>query len=145
EHDSELLDLKGALVLPAFTDSHIHFTGFAQSLDEVVLVGCRSLQEALERVRERAERTPEGERIWGGGWNNAEWANPAFPDRHALDSVAPRNPVILTRKDGHSVWLNSQMLARANINRETTPPPGGVIDRDEQGEPTGILRENAIE
>lgn len=145
EHDSESIDLQNKLTLPAFTDAHLHFTGFAQTLENVNLVGCRSLEEAVERVRERVAQTPRDVLIWGGGWNETEWSNPAFPDKRALDSVAPNNPVILTRKDGHSVWLNSRALQNANISRETLSPDGGVIDHDGDGEPSGILRENAIE
>lgn len=145
QHDSATVDLHGRLALPAFTDSHIHFTGFAQSLENVDLSGCRSLQEAVERVRARALQTPVGQLIWGGGWNNAEWSDPAFPDKRALDAVAPQHPVMLTRKDGHSIWLNSLALRNANITRDTLAPEGGVIDRDADGEPSGILRENAIE
>lgn len=141
----ETIDLGGRLTLPAFTDAHIHFTGYATSLESVDLAGCRSVEHAVERVRQRAAVTPEGELIWGGGWNNAEWSNPAFPDKRALDAAAPRNPVILTRKDGHSIWLNSAMLKRAKITRETTAPPGGLIDLAPDGEPSGILRENAME
>lgn len=145
EHDSEVIDLGGKLTMPAFTDAHLHFTGFAQSLENVDLVGCRSLDEAVERVRTRVAQTEHGVLVWGGGWNNAEWSDPAFPNKNALDAVAPHNPVILTRKDGHSVWLNSLALQQANINRQTIAPEGGVIDRDIAGEPSGILRETAIE
>ncbi len=145
EHDSETIDLQGKLTLPAFTDSHVHFTGFAQSLENVNLVGCASLEEAIARVRVRASQTPAGEMIWGSGWNNAEWSNPSFPDRHSLDTAAPQNSVILTRKDGHSIWLNSLAMQHAHITRETIPPNGGVIDHDANGEPSGILRENAME
>jgi predicted amidohydrolase YtcJ len=142
--NSTVIDLRGKLALPAFTDAHIHFTGFAQSLENVDLRDCRSQQEAVARVRARAAQTPPGQLIWGGGWNNAEWDNPAFPDKRALDAVAPHHPVILTRKDGHSVWVNSLALQNAHITRETRAPNGGVIDHDASGEPAGILRENAI-
>ncbi|MBI4672340.1 MAG: amidohydrolase [Chloroflexi bacterium] len=145
QHNSETLDLQGKLALPAFTDSHIHFTGLAQSLENIDFAGCGSLQDAVERVRARVAQTPAGQLLWGSGWNNAEWSDPAFPNKRALDAVAPRHPVILTRKDGHSVWLNSLALRQANITRDTLPPEGGVIDRDANGEPNGILRENAIE
>lgn len=145
EHDTEIVDLEGKLTLPGFTDAHLHFTGFAQSLENVNLAGCRSMEEAAERVQARAVQTPPGELIWGGGWNNAEWDNPAFPDAVALDRAAPNHPVILTRKDGHSVWLNSRAMQDAKLTRDTIAPPGGVIDRDEKGEPSGILRENAVE
>src|SRR5581483_7402970 len=145
QRDSTLIDLRGKLALPAFTDAHIHFTGFAQSLENVDLRDCRSQQEAVERVRARAAQTPPGQLIWGGGWNNAEWENPTCPDKHALDAVAPHHPVILTRQDGHSVWVNSLALQNARITRDTRAPDGGVIDRDARGEPTGILRENAID
>jgi predicted amidohydrolase YtcJ len=145
DQTSEVIDVQGKLTLPAFTDAHLHFTGFAQTLENVNLVGCGSLENALERVRARVAETPPNELIWGGGWNNAEWRDPAFPDRRSLDSVAPKNPVILTRKDGHSVWLNSLALKNAGVTRDTAVPAGGVIDRDATGEPTGILRENAME
>jgi predicted amidohydrolase YtcJ len=143
--DTEVIDLKWQLTLPAFTDAHLHFTGFAQTLENVNLVGSRSLEDAVGRVRERVLRTPQDVLIWGGGWNNAEWTDTAFPTKQALDVVAPQNPVILTRKDGHSIWLNSAALRNANITRQTIAPAGGVIDRDIAGEPTGILRENAME
>lgn len=143
QHD-EVIDLQGHLALPAFTDSHIHFTGFAQSMENVKLEGCRSLQEAVARVQAGVDGRKPGDLIWGGGWNHLDWATPRFPNRQAIDAVAPNNPVILTRKDGHSVWLNSLALRAARITRDTPDPAGGVIDRDDEGEPTGILRENAI-
>ncbi len=142
--DSVVLDLQGKLALPAFADAHIHFTGFAESLENVDLSGCQNLAQALERVRARVAQTAPGQAIYGGGWNNAEWDDPAFPDKRALDAVAPRNSVILTRKDGHSVWLNSLALQNAQLTRDSAAPEGGVIDRDADGAPNGILRENAM-
>lgn len=81
----------------------------------------------------------------GGQWLcNDDWPDSRFPDRRSLDRAAEGRPVFLDRKDGHSAWVSSAALAAAGIGRDTPDPPGGVIDRDPEGEPTGILRENAV-
>lgn len=137
------IDLAGRAVVPGFVDSHIHFTGYAMGLARVQLEGATSLQEAVDRVAARTRSAKPGEWILGMGWNHLDWQEPSFPTRAPLDHVAPANPVSLDRKDGHSAWVNSAALARANITRETPDPPGGVIERDAEGEPTGLLREKA--
>ena len=143
--NTEVIDARGRLVLPGFTDSHIHFTGYAQSLNRVNLEGCCSLEEAVARVATRVASASDGETIFGGGWNHLDWSVPEFPDKRPLDLVAPRNPVILTRKDGHSAWVNSSALHRAGIKRETPDPEGGRLERDADGEPNGLVRENALD
>lgn len=142
---SEVIDARGRLVLPGFTDAHIHFAGFAQSLSRVNLEGCRSLEEAVTRVAARVLTAREGETIRGWGWNHLEWSVPVFPDKSPLDTVAPMNPVILTRKDGHSAWVNTAALAQKGITSETLDPEGGKLERDHHGEPTGLVRENALD
>lgn len=144
-HDSHVLDVRGHLVLPAFVDAHTHFVGYAQSLYRVNLDGCHSLDEAIARVARRAATAGDGETILGRGWNHLDWDVPVFPDKRSLDQAAPHNPVVLTRKDGHSAWVNSEALARTGITRETVEPAGGRIDRWPDGEPTGIIGENALE
>ncbi len=109
------------------------------------LTGTRSLEAALERVRSRAEGLPEDAWIVGRGWYNDAWPVPAFPNRRQLDEAAGGRPVHLARKDGHSVWVSSAALRAARIRRSTPDPPGGLIDRDARGSPTGILRERAVE
>ncbi len=142
---SEVVDARGRLVLPGFADAHIHFTGFAQSLDRVNLEGCRSVEEAVARVAAGAAAAREGETILGGGWNHLDWTVPTFPDKRPLDAVAPNHPVILTRKDGHSAWVNSAALRQLQITRETPVPEGGRLERDANGELTGLVREKAME
>ncbi len=143
---TETIDLRGRLVLPGLTDHHIHFTQYAMSAARVQLEGARSLDEAVARVAARVARAKPGEWIFGSGWNHLDWAMPAFPTKTPLDAIAPNNPVVLHRKDGHSVWVNSAALRAASppITRDTSDPAGGVIERDASGEPTGLLRENAI-
>ncbi len=141
---TQVIDARGRLVLPGFTDAHIHFCGFAQTLDRVNLEGCRSIEEAVARVAARVRTTRAGERITGFGWNHLDWTGPQFPNKRPLDAVAPDNPVFLTRKDGHSAWVNSAALRRAGIVRETSDPEGGKLERDTEGEPTGLVRENAM-
>ncbi len=135
------LNGRGNLVIPGFVDSHIHFASWAVARRQVDLTGARTLSEALERVRAAAEKVPPGEWVIGRGWDHSTWDGGRFPTRADLDPVVPDRPVLLTRKDGHSIWVNSLALARAGIGRETPDPPGGRIDRDDRGEPTGILRE----
>ena len=98
EKSATIIDLHGHLGLPGFTDSHIHFSGFAQTLDAVNLDGCRSLEQALERVAARIKVSAEGESIYGSGWNHLDWQVPIFPNKSSLDRVSPNNPVILIRK-----------------------------------------------
>jgi predicted amidohydrolase YtcJ len=134
----EVVDLGRRCVLPGFTDSHVHFPSWAMAQRQVRLEGAASLDEALARVREGLSGLPEGRWLRGQGWRDADWAAP--PTKDALDAVTGDVPTALLAKDYHSLWLNSAALARANGDLAM---PGGVVELDERGEPTGILREES--
>jgi predicted amidohydrolase YtcJ len=136
----ERVDLGGRCVLPGFTDSHVHFPTWALAQHEVRLEGTSSLDEAVARVREALERTPSGSWLRGRGWRSGDWTPPDEPTKEALDAIAPDRPVALMARDSHSVWLNSAALAHANGDLQV---PGGVVELDERGETTGVLREES--
>lgn len=142
--DGRAIDLEGRTVLPGLTDSHLHFVAYALRLTRIDLSGIKSKAEAVRRVAERAHTTKPGEWLLGGGWDRNLWEDVSFPSKEDLDSVTPHNPVALSSKDGHSLWVNSLALTRAGVTAETPSPPGGEIEREPgTGEPTGILKENA--
>ncbi|TMJ97484.1 MAG: amidohydrolase [Actinobacteria bacterium] len=134
------IDLAGLCVLPGFTDSHVHFPQWALAQRQVRLEGATSLEEAVARVAGAVERTPTGRWLRGIGWRSGEWSPPVEPTKDALDPVTGQVPVALMARDGHSLWLNSAALERANGDLEV---PGGVVERDTRGEPTGLLREES--
>jgi len=139
-HESALptpdrVDLGGRCVLPAFTDAHVHFPTWSLARRDVRLEDAGSRAEALARV---AAHPPGGTWLRGTGWRDALWAE--HPSRQALDEVTGETPAALWSKDYHSLWLNTAALARANGELEV---PGGVVERDDAGEPTGILREES--
>jgi predicted amidohydrolase YtcJ len=134
----ETVDLGGRCVLPAFTDSHVHFPTWSLAQRQVKLDGCASLDEALARVRD-ADRDP-GRWLRGYGWRSGDWTPVTEPTKEALDAVTGETPTILISRDYHSVWLNSAALAAANGDLEVE---GGVVERGGNGEPTGVLREES--
>jgi predicted amidohydrolase YtcJ len=136
----ERVDLGGRCVLPGFTDSHVHFPTWALAQHEVRLEGTRSLDEALARVREALARVEPGRWLRGRGWRSGDWEPAVEPTKEALDGLSGETPVALMARDSHSVWLNSAALARANGDLEVA---GGVVELDERGEPTGVLREES--
>src|SRR5947207_903598 len=136
----ERIDLGGRCVLPGFTDSHVHFPTWAMAQREVRLEDTSSLDEALARVRAALPDVRPGTWLLGRGWRSGDWQPPVEPTKEALDEVAGDTPVALMARDSHSVWLNSAALARANGDLQV---PGGVVERDERGEPTGVLREES--
>ena len=133
----EVVDLGGRVVLPGFTDAHVHFPTWALSRTEVALDGCASLDEALERIR--VARTAAGGVLRGHGWRSGDWRR-REPTAARLDDVTGATPAAMIAKDDHSLWLNSAALALASGDLEVE---GGVVERDERGEPTGVLREEA--
>ncbi|MGH2971972.1 MAG: amidohydrolase [Gaiellaceae bacterium] len=128
----DVVDLGGRCVLPGFTDSHVHFATWAMSQREVKLDGAASLAEAVDRIRSSGSRR-------GYGWRDAEWPD-GPPARADLDAIDADRPIAMWSKDYHSLWLNSAALALAGGDLEVE---GGVVERDERGEPTGILREES--
>ena len=132
------IDLDGRCVVPGFADSHVHFPTWSLGLRQARLEGARSLDEALDRVAQARSAVTAGGWLRGLGWRDGDW--PDQPTRWALDRVAGDIPVALMSKDYHSLWLNSAALAHADQPLER---PGGVVERDERGEPTGVLRENS--
>lgn len=142
---TDVVDLPGEVVVPGLHDAHIHTEWQARDLSSVDLREAGSLAECLELVRAHAATLPPGEWVHSGRWNHNRWDVPVQPDRHALDALVPDRVVALSSVDGHTVWANSLALQRAGITRDTPDPVGGEIARDAQGEPTGILRENAQE
>jgi predicted amidohydrolase YtcJ len=128
----EVVDLGGRCVLPGFTDSHVHFATWAMSQREVKLDGAASLAEAVDRIRASGSRR-------GYGWRDAEWPD-GPPTRADLDAIDAERPIAMWSKDYHSLWLNSAALALAEGDLDVE---GGVVERDERGEPTGILREES--
>jgi predicted amidohydrolase YtcJ len=129
------VDLGGRCVLPAFTDSHVHFPTWSLARRDVALDGATSLAEALQRI---ASATRHGTWVRGTGWRDAEWE--ARPTAAALDEVTGEAPAALWAKDYHSLWLNSTALALTGGDLEVA---GGVVERDGDGSPTGVLREEA--
>ena len=134
----ETLDLGGRVVVPGFTDSHVHFPTWAVAQNEVKLDGCATLEEALERIR-AAPREP-GRWLRGYGWRSGDWQPQREPTRADLDAITGDMPAAMIAKDYHSLWLNSAALALAGGDLEVD---GGVVERDARGEPTGVLREEA--
>jgi predicted amidohydrolase YtcJ len=132
------VDLAGGCVLPGLVDAHVHFPSWALARRELRLFGCRSLQEALARVRQAAGSVPRGGWLRGRGWRDELWSEK--PTRHALDAVAPGVRIALRAHDGHSLWASSAALAAAEGDLGM---PGGVVETDDAGEPTGILREES--
>ncbi len=149
--DAQVIDLEGRRVLPGLTDSHFHYYDWSLGLKQLALAEADSLADLRERLAQRASETSPTTRggkggVWilGQGWNESRWPEQVMPTRADLDAVAPDYPVILWRNDLHLAVVNSRALQEANITADTANPPEGVIGRDESGQPTGVLRELAI-
>ncbi|MDP4536520.1 amidohydrolase [Alkalimonas collagenimarina] len=141
--DANWQDGQGKTIIPGLIDGHGHILGLGQNLMRVELRGSQSEQEAVERVAEFAAKHPEQQWIQGRGWNQVLWDNNEFPSTALLDEVVSDRPVWLSRIDGHAGWANSKALELAGITKDSLDPPGGRILRDEQGNPTGVLLNNA--
>jgi len=138
------INLNGRLVVPGFIDSHIHFYEWSLKLGDLQLEKLKSIEELFEVVKQRSRDLPTGQWIMGQGWNETDWPEAVMPNRTLLDQVAPDHPVLLWRCDLHLAVANSKALQIAGIDHNTADPPEGRIERDSSGNPTGILRELAI-
>src|SRR2546425_13001498 len=140
---TKVIDAGGRLMLPGFTDCHIHFMDGSMGLTQVDLNGTKSIAEIQKRVKDYAAAHPKEPWITGMGWTYPTFGPSALPDKKFLDEVVAARTVYLVAFDGHSSWANSKALALAGINRETPDPPNGKIVRDEKGEASGALKESA--
>ena len=140
---TRIIDAGERLVLPGFTDCHIHFMEGSLGLTRVDLNGADTIAEIQKRVKAYAEAHPKEPWIQGMGWTYPTFAPTGLPNKKILDEVVPDRPVFLIAFDGHSSWANSKALALAGIGRNTADPPNGKIVRDESGETTGALKEAA--
>ena len=145
-HAPRTIDLVGKTVLPGLTDSHCHIFGIGERELTLNLEGTNTLEDFLAKVGARATKTEPGKWITGRGWIETFWKPPRFPTRQDLDSMAADHPLFLTRADGHAAAANSAALAIAKIDKNTPNPFGGEILKDKaNGEPTGMLLDNAME
>jgi len=137
----ESINLKGQFLMPGFNDAHVHLGGAGADELAVPLTGVPSIEEMQKRLANAVAQHKPGEWITGGGWDHTTWPEKKFPNRQQLDAVAPKNPVILTHISGHVAVANSLALKSAEIDKTTPNPPGGEIEHDALGEPTGMLKE----
>ena len=136
------LDAGGALVVPGFIDSHVHFLIGGLRLTEVQLRDAKSRADFVERIRAYAASVPKGTWITGGDWDHQNWGG-QLPTREWIDAATPDHPVWVTRLDGHMSLANTVALRLAGVDASTKAVEGGTIDRDAAGRPTGLLRDNA--
>ena len=139
------IDLGGRTIIPALTDAHAHLLGYAEESAWLDLAGTASLEDILGMISAKLPDTRGGDWILGRGWDQNDWPIARYPDKAVLDRIAPANPVYLVRVCGHAAFVNSVALGIAGITRGTADPPGGRILKDAEGEPTGILLDNAVE
>src|SRR5574341_472267 len=142
--DTRQVDLGGRRVLPGLTDSHFHYWHWALRRRWLDFAETDSLTELCQRVARAASEVPSGQWILGHRWNETRWPSPHLPTRTDLDKAAPNHPVIVWRSDYHLAVANSQALQKAAITGNTAAPADGIIDHDASGQPTGVLRELAI-
>ena len=140
---TQVIDLGGHFVMPGFNDAHLHLDDAGATKLSVNLTGVKSLDDLREMVRKRVDGARAGEWILGAGWDETLWPVKATPTRWDLDEVSNGHPVFLVRIDGHIAVANTRALQLGSVNLASRDPQGGHIDRNQTGEPTGILRETA--
>jgi len=139
------IDLRGAFVLPGLTDGHGHVSELGFSLTTLDLRDMRSSDDVGKLVHDAAAKSVRGRWIRGRGWNQELWQDKNFPTHGILDRAAPNNYVLLVRVDGHAIWVNKNVIELAGVTRATSDPIGGRILRDQNGEPTGVFLDAAME
>jgi predicted amidohydrolase YtcJ len=139
---TQVVDLGGHFVMPGYNDAHVHLAAGGFRHYEVDLTGAQSLQEMQQQIAAHTKLLAPGEWIIGGGWDHTLWVGEQLPTRQDLDSVTGDHPAFLGRVDGHISIANTAALKAAGITASTPDPPGGKIDHDAQGQPTGIIRED---
>jgi predicted amidohydrolase YtcJ len=143
---TKILDAGGRLVLPGFTDSHVHFLDGSLSMTRIRLEGAQTIAEIQQRVKAFAANHPEQSWLLGRGWSYTAFEPSGLPDKRYLDEVVADRPVYLEGFDGHTWWANSKALQLAGIMRQTADPAGGTFVRDAKtGEPTGAVKEDAAD
>jgi predicted amidohydrolase YtcJ len=140
---TRIIDLHGATALPGMTDAHHHLEGVGFREMTLNLEGITNVSDFLAKVKAKVDQAKPGEWVTGRGWIETFWQPPVFPTRWDLDKVAPNNPVILQRADGHGTVVNSAALKIAGITKDTAAPFGGEISKDKSGEPNGMLLDAA--
>ena len=141
---TKVIDAHGRLVIPGFNDAHVHFGPLDPDYIELRYTTDPSV--ITKKVKEQVARSQPGELIKGGHWEHEMFLDKKWPTKELIDNASPVNPVILSRADGHSVLVNSFVLKASGITKSTPDPFGGTIQKDSvTGEPTGILKENAME
>ena len=141
--NTRVVDLAGRTVIPGMVDAHAHFSGLAQTLRVVDLVGVTSYDELIRRVTERAATLPKGSWVEGRGWDQNQWADGQWPTHDKLSAAVPDHPVSLVRVDGHAALVNAAAMRAANITAATVDPLGGRLLRGANNTPTGVLVDNA--
>ncbi|MEY8757456.1 amidohydrolase [Peribacillus frigoritolerans] len=144
EH-TKIYQFKDQLIMPGFHDFHLHIMQGAVALNSVNLFAARSEDEALEMIGEFAESHPENQWVIGFTWDAGYWDTQQLPTRHSLDHILPDRPALMFHAEGHYAWVNTKALEIANITRHSENPFYGIIGRDENGEPNGILYEKAMD
>jgi predicted amidohydrolase YtcJ len=140
---TQVIELDGKFLMPGFNDAHAHLSQGGFEALNVNLVGAKSLDEFRDRIRANVASAPPGAWILGGGWDENLWPVKTVPTRWDVDEVSGDHPVFLQRVDGHIAVANTRALQLASITIASRDPNGGKIDRNTNGQPTGILRETA--
>jgi len=140
-----VIDGEGQTLLPGLIDAHGHILSYGLSLLRADLVGTETEQEAVQRVADFAENNEQLQWVQGRGWNQVLWDSNEFPSASSLDALIANKPVWLRRVDGHAAWANSIAMELAGIDRRSEDPDGGQIIRDEDGNPTGVFIDNAMD
>jgi len=138
-----IVDLDNHFVMPGFNDAHVHLGGAGEDWLTVRLFGVKTVAELQRHLATAVAEHKAGEWITGSGWDHTMWPEKKFPNRHQLDEVSPRNPVILTHVSGHVAVANSLALQTAGIASDSPSPAGGEIEKDDKGDLTGMLKEDA--
>ena len=142
---TRVIDAGGKSVLPGFNDAHVHWLSGGYSITNVDLRDASSRAEFTKRIGEFAKKIPNGRWILGGEWDHEKFPGAPLPTKEWIDAVTPNHPVFVNRLDGHMALANSLALKFAKVTKDTKEVPGGVIVRDANGEPTGVLKDAAMD
>src|SRR5215510_16085234 len=141
---TKVIDAGGKLLLPGFNDAHVHFIQGGAQLEQVQLTDAATPEEFAKRIAAQVKKTPKGEWILGGRWDETKWPKQDLPTKDLVDPVTGDTPIFIERYDGHEELANSAAMKMAGINAKTPNVAGGVIVRDASGNPTGVFKDAAM-